>query len=286
METGWRCKKRIAAFSFCVFLSIQLNAQMLAVFGDYGNGGAGERSVAELVRRHNPDYIITTGDNNYPSGKASTIDQNIGQFYAAWIGSYKGAYGKGSEKNRFFPCIGNHDWMTWRGAPYKKYFDLPGNERYYDVILGNVHLFVLNSNKGEKHGTTENSRQAKWLREQLGKSDSRWKIVVMHHAPYVSDDLHGNSTWMQWPFKEWGATLVLSGHAHVYERSVVNGLTYIVSGLGGASSYPLAEKNAETLVQYNNKYGALFARAEENVLNLKFVTIDNEVIDTLTIYSR
>ena len=38
---------------------------------------------------------------------------------------------------------------------------------------------------------------------------------------------------MKWPFKEWGASIVLSGHEHTLERLVIDDLTYIVNGLGG-----------------------------------------------------
>ena len=41
---------------------------------------------------------------------------------------------------------------------------------------------------------------------------------------------------MQWPYKPWGADLVMSGHVHNYERLIEDGLTYIVSGLGGLSA--------------------------------------------------
>ena len=37
-----------------------------AVIGDYGDAGQAELDVANLVKSWNPDFIITTGDNNYP----------------------------------------------------------------------------------------------------------------------------------------------------------------------------------------------------------------------------
>ena len=33
---------------------------------------------------------------------------------------------------RFFPSLGNHDWGTGNVNAYFDYFELPGNERYYD----------------------------------------------------------------------------------------------------------------------------------------------------------
>jgi hypothetical protein len=59
-----------------------------AVIGDYGLASQPEADVANLVRGWNPDLIITTGDNNYPLGAQSTIDQNIGQYYYDFIYPY------------------------------------------------------------------------------------------------------------------------------------------------------------------------------------------------------
>ena len=78
-----------------------------AVIGDYGLDGPDELDVANLVKSWNPDFIITTGDNNYMDGSASIIDQNIGKYYHEFIGNYQGDYGEGSSINRFFPSLGN-----------------------------------------------------------------------------------------------------------------------------------------------------------------------------------
>ena len=63
-----------------------------------------------MVSRWDPDFIITTGDNNYPVGSADTIDANIGRYYERFIGNYRGAFGPGNHVNRFWPSPGNHDW--------------------------------------------------------------------------------------------------------------------------------------------------------------------------------
>ena len=56
-----------------------------AVIGDYGGATQAELDVANMVHRWNPAFIITVGDNNYEYGEASTIDQNIGQYYHDYI---------------------------------------------------------------------------------------------------------------------------------------------------------------------------------------------------------
>ncbi len=53
-----------------------------AVIGDFGAAGPDEARVADLIRARDPDFIITTGDNNYPDGAAETIDANIGRVFS------------------------------------------------------------------------------------------------------------------------------------------------------------------------------------------------------------
>src|SRR3982750_3175768 len=71
----------------------QTCATRFAVIGDYGSAGEAERDVANEVKSWNPDFIITAGDNNYENGSASTIDQNVGQYYHDFIHPYVGSYG-------------------------------------------------------------------------------------------------------------------------------------------------------------------------------------------------
>jgi hypothetical protein len=105
-----------------------------AVIGDYGRSGPPAHDVARLVAAWRPDVVITTGDNKYPRGAATTIDDNVGRYYHRFLSPYRGAYGDGAYRNRFFPTLGNHDLSTGGGRPYFDYFALPGNERYYDVV--------------------------------------------------------------------------------------------------------------------------------------------------------
>jgi tartrate-resistant acid phosphatase type 5 len=254
-----------------------------AVIGDYGSGRQAAADVAELVKSWEPDFIITTGDNNYPSGSAETIDRNIGQFYHEFIHPYLGQYGEGAETNRFLPTLGNHDWDTDRAKPYLDYFTLPGNERYYDFSWEMLHLFALSSDSREPDGVRSNSIQAAWLQEQLSASIAIWKIVYMHHPPFASGP-HGNISWMDWPFREWGAHAVLAGHDHVYERIVrEDGLPYFVNGLGGGAIYDFKTPVPGSQVRYNGDYGAMLVVATEMSLTFQFITRSGEIIDTFVL---
>jgi tartrate-resistant acid phosphatase type 5 len=259
------------------------DAVRFAVIGDYGSGSQAEEDVSTLVKSWNPDFIVSAGDNNYPSGDASTIDKNVGQYYHDFIYPYSGRYGAGADHNRFIPSLGNHDWGNDNIQAYLDYFTLPNNERYYDVIEGPIHFFLLDSDPREPDGTTSTSIQAMWLRDQLAASTSPWNIVVLHHAPYSSGHEHGSNVNLQWPFAEWGADIVLSGHEHTYERLEVDGFPYIVNGLGGASLYTFDAAVAGSLVRYNDDYGALLVEANAGRITFSFHTRTNLLVDTFSL---
>ncbi|MER3468329.1 MAG: alkaline phosphatase, partial [Thermoflexus sp.] len=234
---------------------------------------------AALVRGWAPDFIVTTGDNNYPRGEAATIDGNIGPYYHGFIAPYRGRYGPGADRNRFFPALGNHDWESPGARPFRDYFTLPGNERYYDVRWGPVHLFILDSDPREPDGITADSRQARWLRERLQASDAPWRLVVLHHPPY-SSGLHGSTPALQWPFARWGAHAVLAGHDHSYERIERDGIVYFVNGLGGhPARYPFRTPVPGSQVRYWARHGALWVEADATTLVFRFITVDGKEID-------
>ena len=264
-------------------LTNYLAAQQFAVIGDYGTDDEYEAQVASLVKSWNPEFILTLGDNNYNRGEASTIDKNIGQYYSDFIHPYRGSYGRGASTNRFFPCTGNHDYYTKGAKPYYDYFTLPGNERYYDFVRGNVHFFSINSNPQEPDGITASSRQAAWLKEKLSASTAPWKIVYFHHAPYSTGE-HGSIAKYQWPFKEWGATTVIAGHNHMYERLVVDGFPYFVNGTGGRdldaySRGPLPETKRRS----NQKHGAMYVKATAETITFEYRHVGGALVDTHTI---
>jgi len=268
-------------------------------FGDYGYASTAEQSVAAMVRSWSPDFIITTGDNSYGVGP---IDLNIGQYYHEFIGNYVGAYGVGASTNRFLASIGNHEYSDGGGiSAYLNYFTLPGdgvistgssgNERYYDFRIGPVHFFAINSNIQEPNGNSATSVQADWLRTQLSQSTAPWRIVYMHHAPFSSCTRHGSQLVMQWPYEQWGASAVLAGHDHTYERIMRDDnadsdtIPYFVTGVGGYTIYSFPSSGFVTgsAVRYNANYGSMLIEAEDTSLTMKFCSITNGgmLIDSL-----
>ncbi len=259
-----------------------------AAIADFGTGKREERDVAELIKSWEVDFVVTAGDNNYYNGKASTIDENIGQFYHQYIYPYKGTYGPGADSNRFFPALGGHDWRQPGARPHLEYFTLPGNGRYYDVRWGPVHLFILDSIEQEPDGVTSDSQQARWFRAAIGQSTAPWKLVVVHDPPFSSGETHSSQEHIQWPFRAWGANAVIAGNDHVYERVMVGALPYFVNGLGGGRIYDFDEEEIVpgSALRFNKDYGAMLIDAAEDKIDFQFITRAGETIDTYTLAKR
>ena len=190
--------------------------------------------------------------------------------------------------NLFFPALGNHDWDPGHVEPYLDYFTLPGNERYYELKRGPVHIFILDSDPREPDGRHRDSVQAGWLEDQLEISDTAWNLVILHHPPYSSSLERGKDHEMQWPYARWGANAVIAGHDHLYERIQREGIPYFVNGLAGKWTglnpihrflFPIEGSK----VRYNQDYGAMIVTADSACINFSFINRNGKLIDSHTL---
>jgi tartrate-resistant acid phosphatase type 5 len=273
--------QRIFSLIFVSLINFSLiYGQRFAVVSDIHGAFPATLSVSNLVRGWNPDFIITCGDNNYAS--TNTIDFQIGQYYHDFISPYSGVFGLGDTTNRFFTGLGNHDVESGGINAYLSFVNLPGNERYYDFVKGYVHFFCINSNIDEPDGCSDTSIQAQWLKNQLTNSNSTYNLVYFHHAPFSSGLVHGSNTYMQWPFKQWGATAIFSGHDHIYERLNIGNLPYFVCGTGGGNLYAVNPISGSQFI-CNSNHGALLLEAYSNILLVKFISTNDSLIDLYSI---
>ncbi len=226
-----------------------------------------------------------------------------GETYAGVHGAFYPYYLNGAEPsddaptggtssiNRFFPAAGNHDYDDGGGInEFLNYFSLPGSdvpaasstgsELYYDFMWGPAHFFVIDSEAFQNSPTSQTAQTA-WLQSQLLASTSPWQIVVMHHPPYSSGGDHGSFSTLQLDYAQWGADLVLAGHDHDYERLQRDGITYVVSGLGGKSIRQFGDIETGSVIRYNDDYGiSLFTATETQIIG-SFVSLDGVVQDCI-----
>ena len=81
----------------------------------------------------------------------------------------------------------------------------------------------------------------------------------------------------------WGASAVLAGHEHLYERFVFNGLPYFVNGIGGKSLYSIVTPLPESIVHYNTNYGAMRITEYTDKLIFTEINVLGEEIDSYTL---
>ncbi|MCH6259165.1 metallophosphoesterase [Puniceicoccaceae bacterium K14] len=139
-----------------------------------------------------------------------------------------------------WPAMGNHEGATSSGktadGPYYDAYVCPtlgeaggvpsGTEAYYSFDYGRAHFICLDSHDLDRH---KDGVMANWLKKDLAATDSDWLIAFWHHPPYTKgshdSDIESQLIEMReqiMPIMEkHGVDLVLTGHSHVYERSML-----------------------------------------------------------------
>jgi predicted phosphodiesterase len=274
-------------------VNMPADSLVFAVIGDYGLDSENEAAVADLVKSWNPDFIITTGDNNYDQGEMSTIENNISKHYGDYIYNYDAeeqyrCNGKAFDEqvNRFFPSPGNHDTYGISGMkPYLNFFTLPGNEVYYSFTWSDIAFYALNSTASFM------AEQESWLEEQLVNSDKTINIVYFHHSPY-STGRHGNERKMQLDYHTMDVDVVFTGHDHIYsriEKRDEKGIYYVINGASGKSLYecganPLDEDEF-SVTCYDGDFGAIKGTWDGSELTIAFYAVSDSLrpVDTFSI---
>lgn len=162
---------------------------------------------------------------------------------------------------RVYPALGNHELAAcfepsclerwWNAFPELK------GRRWYSVAVGSKLVgIVLDSNVSLYSG----SEQRAWLESQVDSLDSKVRVVliVMHHPPVadletvrlVDHNARPNEQALAAYLKTAAARsaarfVVSAGHIHNYERLEQDGVTYLVSGGGGATPYEIDRTKAD-----------------------------------------
>lgn len=284
MQRFCRLAAVYAIVSLLLLETVNADSTRFAVIGDYGSDSANEAAVASQVKSFGPQFIVTTGDNNYTTGATEDWDRTQGKYYRDYIkypadssSIYKD---NGVSTNQFFPTLGNHDWDAGLYS-YTNYFELPGNERYYSFTRGPVECFVLSSDPREPDGRTNGTPQYDWAEAAIRNSTARWQLVFFHHPAYTYQSNHQPMLEMRWPFEEWGVDGVFSGHNHNMQRMNVDGVPYFLEGASGNSLHRISGQPIDAVGQWFNmtKYGFLLVDADDGTLTFQFIDKDGVVLD-------
>jgi hypothetical protein len=203
------------------------------------------RSVAD----ERPLAIFLTGDTPF-----------IGSNPADWAIYQQETAAWKAEHLWIFPATGNHEVKGGHEAGianYLKNFPELKGHLYYSAQIGNVYLISLDTTQPSGPG----SPQRTWFQSQLEHLPPNVDFVfILDHMPWMNDvqtqiaaGLPGADEISLRAFLEAEAPkahakfIVINGHIHNYERFERNGITYLVSGGGGAKPYPVLIRGSEDL---------------------------------------
>jgi 3',5'-cyclic AMP phosphodiesterase CpdA len=258
-------RKNLSIACLCLLLcslSIQLNS-LSAFISDCQSVYLVQDSLFRKIAEHNPDFVFAGGDVTYYGSREDDFRR-----FNQTLGLLK----KGT---KFYPALGNHD--NDRDL-FLKYFPQVDTLTYYSIDADGIVWVILNSNLKLAPG----SEQYNWLVSVLERNFDRTKVVVMHHTVYSSGphgDEKGFNLLLPPLFSRYGVSAVLSGHDHIYERSVRDSIQYVVFGGGGFKLYNQESSNAYSLV-FRKAHGFLLLNPEQGEMKATAYDIDGKVIDS------
>jgi hypothetical protein len=92
---------------------------------------------------------------------------------------------------------------------------------------------------------------------------------------------------MQWPFGRWGASAIITGHVHLYERLRYDGVPQFTVGIGGRSPiHRFGPPVASSEVRYNQSHGAMLVTAAASCINFTLYNDQHERIDSYTLFKE
>ena len=266
------------------------------VYGDNRTDDAAHAAVVRAMVPASSDFLVNTGDL-VANGASPSQWQTFFDIEASLM-----------RERPLFSCVGNHELVDGAGAEFVRYFGpaplpkvaLEPTPAITGVALtdaglaplaleqlsgtfrwSNARFFMLN---GMVQYTSGPTRQ--WLEKVLDEADKEpgiaWRIVVVHHGPWSSGP-HGDNALLQEAaipqlLRAHKVDLVLAGHDHSYERGMVDGLAYLVSGGGGAPTYPV-KKPAASSRRYESVRHFVEASATAAVIQFRAIRPDGSVIE-------
>jgi len=203
-----------------------------AVIGDSGRGDQAQHEIARQMiawREKFPfDFVVMLGDNIYPPHGPDDYVTKFEEPYRTLLDAGV----------TFYAAIGNHDPDSELGygkfnMDGHRYYTFKRNEQRIAGLAGaGVRFFVLDSRALDPD-------QLAWLRDELRKSQTDWKVCYFHHPLYTSGRYTNSARVLRLALEpiliEGDVDVVLSGHEHFYERLLPqHGISYFISGGAGS----------------------------------------------------
>jgi hypothetical protein len=229
------------------------NALSFLVVGDWGQHGTPDqrrvaRQMGVTATALGAAFVISTGDNFYPNGVASSNDA---QFRA----TFETVYTDKSLMVDWYPVLGNHDYHGKPDAEVEYSAKSPRwrmPARYYtvkkEVAPGmTAEFFFIDTNpivadfdgRPERYPAfrADTVAQRRWLDSTLKASTAQWKFIVGHHHVYsggIRPTQRETEALLVPRMKEFGVAAYICGHEHHLEHIIPAGssVSYFISGAG------------------------------------------------------
>jgi acid phosphatase type 7 len=236
------------------------------------SNGAVRRALVAAIDQENPAFISISGDIVY-AGQDSKDWQVWDTETAVWR----------EHKVMLYPALGNHDLkgnlQSALGNYFARYPEIQ-ESRFYSVQIGNSVLLVLDSSLEELSGP-----QGEWLRAQVSgiAPGVDFVFLVFHHPCYTSssdEKIFGGghsarakeqalAQFLEERQQHTRARFVVfNGHVHNYERQEHGGVTYFVTGGGGAHPYQIVRQPSDPYKDDGVNYHYLLAAVDHNRLTI------------------
>lgn len=198
-----------------------------------------------------------------------------------------------SKKLPILPIRGNHDISPeiFSNIFYSPLSEGSQKNAWYGFRFGNAQFVFLDMSLDGKNDVKVNLSKLKAqipflerVLEQANNDNVPWKFVVLHQPPFSSGRYGCNDTLIAELvpiFEKYQVTCCFSAHCHLYERSFKNGVTYIVSGGGGApfQEPPGSKPNANSVFGTQSHH-FLTVDVSPEAVNFTVYAPNGEVIDS------
>lgn len=271
--------------------------------GDWGRNGADhQKQVATQMGITAADmkaqFVISTGDNFYPSGVISEHDPLFKY-------SFEDIYTAFSLQWDWYPVLGNHDYKSnpdaqvayskisrrWKmpARYYSKIFNISGdpNQQVLIAFIDTNPLipeFYSNSEYGPNVKGQDTTAQKKWLTKVLSDSSPaiKWKIVVGHHPLFTAGsrtnayDTKAVRSSLKPVLDQYGVDIYLAGHEHSLQYIKPKGKTHYF--ISGAASEKTPVKLIEDIEMAASAYGFMAFSVRKDQLLLQAINDEGEII--------
>ena len=238
------------------------------VYGESRSQAPVHRALIERIQALEPAFVIHTGgftDHGYAEQE--------------WQDEFFSPIASLFSHLAIWPIPGLSDD---RHISFFEYFSPLKEKSYYSFAYADADFFMLDSQQSWSKG----SMQRRWLKTQLQASKARWRLVFLHDAGFSCSraraSMQADALEELAPLLlEFEVDLVFAGHDHLYARGEEQGLSFVISGGGGAWIDKSTSKPSKIRCEGVHHYSRV--TVGEDLLLVSIVDVDGNEIDAFSI---